>query len=197
MTAIDICNMALGYIAKQRINSLEENREEARQCKLYYDHCRKMLLRDYNWGFAKKHAPLALLDAKVKGWSYVYKYPNNCLAIRFIYNDSGAAAKEYDRGKFDTFITADDTHAICTDIEQANIEFTTDTTDADMFSVDFSEALARLLASNIATMLTGNQGVANNQYQLFQMAMQRARTGNFYEQQKDVHFPQGYADARL
>lgn len=197
MTALDICNMALGYIAKQRIISLEDNNESARQCKLFYDHLRKILLRDYNWNFSKKHSSLPMVDKSIKGWAHCYVYPNDCLAIRFLYNDSGAATKEFNRTEFDTCITDDNIKIICTNIKDAKLEYTADIVNSDLMSSDFIEAFARLLASNLSLALTGNPGIADGQYQFFQLALQRARIGNFYEQQKDVHFPQGYAEARL
>ena len=46
MNNTDICNMALAYLAKGRISSIDENNELARQCKLFYDHSRKGLLRE-------------------------------------------------------------------------------------------------------------------------------------------------------
>ena len=54
MTPTDICNMALAFIAKGRISSMDEQTEQARQCKLFYDIVKKDLLRNYTWGFAKK-----------------------------------------------------------------------------------------------------------------------------------------------
>ena len=63
MNNTDICNMALAYLAKGRISSIDENNELARQCKLFYDHSRKGLLREYSWGFAKRIIRLAELDA--------------------------------------------------------------------------------------------------------------------------------------
>lgn len=196
MTATDICNIALSYIAKKQISSIEENTQEARLCKLQYDHTRRILLRDYSWNFAKKHADLAKLDLKIRGWQYAYAYPNDCIAIRFIYNAAGAEAKEYERTQFDTCLSGDNVKIITTNMLDAKIEYTADIVDVGLFSDDFCEAFTRLLASNIALNLTGNSGIADAQYQLFQMSMQRAKVGNFYEQQKDTHFPTGYADAR-
>ena len=41
MTPTDICNMALAFIAKGRISSMDEQTEQARQCKLFYDIVKK------------------------------------------------------------------------------------------------------------------------------------------------------------
>ena len=82
MNNTDICNMALAYLAKGRISSIDENNELARQCKLFYDHSRKGLLREYSWGFAKRIIRLAELDASNPDWKYVYAYPEKCVCAR-------------------------------------------------------------------------------------------------------------------
>ena len=61
MTNTDICNMALSFLSKGKISSIDDNVEEAKQCKIHYEHCRKILLRQYPWGFAKRTVKLALL----------------------------------------------------------------------------------------------------------------------------------------
>jgi hypothetical protein len=52
-TNTDICNMALNHIGRESIASLHEETEAARTCKIHYDIQRRVLLRAYNWSFAK------------------------------------------------------------------------------------------------------------------------------------------------
>lgn len=196
-TNTDICNMSLSYIAKSRINSLADNTEEARQCKTFYDHCRQKLLREHNFGFAKRFAALALLDVTVRGWKYAYAYPANCLSIRYLYTKEDADTKTMLKHNFETFKTSDGTLAIACNIKDALIEYTADELDSDIFTVDFVEALSRLLASYIALPLTGNSNIADMQYQLFATGMQQAKAGDFYEQKQDPNFPTGFSDARF
>ena len=197
VTNIEICNMALGYIAKTRITSLEDRTEEARMCKLYYDHLRKMLLRNYTWGFARRVAKLAKLDKKVLGFEHVYAYPAKCLATRFIYNEDGAKIKEYEREKYDVFILDNGVVALACDVEDAYAEYTQDVVDADTFNVDFVEALSRLLAYNICTSLTGNQNLAQEQYQIFQAMIANAKLANAQEKENTPHFDDAYVTVRM
>ena len=196
MTSTDICNIALAYIAKNRITSLDDNTEEARQCKLFYNHCRKQLLRSYTWGFARKHTVLAKLTDTVRGWLYVYAYPRNCLAVRFVYNKEGAAVKETDREQFEICITTSNVQAICCDIENALMEYTVDVIDSSVFSDDFVEALSRLLSSKIALKLTGNAGVVEQQYKFFELATQQAKVATMFERQKDTIYPDDFISVR-
>lgn len=88
MSPTDICNMALAYIAKSRIASMDEQTEAARQCKLFYDTTRKQLLREYSWGFAKRVDKLAELTQADKSpyWKYIYAYPERCVCVRKIFD---------------------------------------------------------------------------------------------------------------
>lgn len=197
VTNVSICNMALGYIAKTRIFSLEDKSEEARMCKLYYDHLRKMLLRNYTWGFAKRVSKLALLNKKVLGYEYAYAYPSECLAVRHIYNEAGASVKEYEREKYDIFTTDNGVVAIACNVEDAFIEYTHDTVDVDTFSVDFVEALSRIIAYNIAQTLTGSPNIAKEQYELFQAMMMNAKLASAKERDAMPHFPDDYISVRM
>ncbi len=197
MTNTDICNIALSYLAKNRITSLDDNTEEAKQCKIHYDHCRHMILRSYTWGFAKKVEELALLNETVPGWKYAYGYPQKCVAVRLIFSESRAACKESQKAQFEKAIVTDNTRAILTNVENAWCEFTYDATDADMFSEEFIEALARLLASSMAMQLTGDAQIQANQYQIYQVAVRAGMTAAANEREKKPTWPTDYAYARF
>ena len=197
ITNIEICNMALGYIAKTRILSLEDKSEEARMCKLYYDHQRRLLLRNYTWGFARRVSVLSPLKKTVHGYDYVYAYPSECLAVRKIYNEQGASVKEYEKEKYDIFVMDNGVVAIACNVEDALIEYTYDVVDADTFSVDFVEALSRLIAYNIAQPLTGSSNMAQEQYQVFQAMIANAKLANANEREQKPHFPDDYISVRM
>ncbi|MDL2281346.1 hypothetical protein LJC10_05795 [Selenomonadales bacterium OttesenSCG-928-I06] len=197
MTNIDICNMALAHIAKGRIISLDSQVEEARQCKIYYEHLRKTVLTDFNWGFAKRIVPLALLDVKVASWDYVYAYPNQCIAARLIFNKDGAKVREFEKEKFDVFLVGDSTKAIGCDIANASLEYTYDAKEPDLYSAEFIEALSRLLASAIAISLTGNANLQATQYQFYQVALNKARYASATERERKPMYPNTYGNARF
>lgn len=44
MTNTDICNLALSYLSKGKITSMDDNTEEAAQCKIHYEQDRKSVV---------------------------------------------------------------------------------------------------------------------------------------------------------
>lgn len=197
MTSTDICNLALSYLAKGRIMSMtEEKSEEARQCKLHYENCRKRLLSSYTWGFAKSVVRLARLAVAVPGWEYIYAYPQNCLRLNLIFDEQNARNKETDITDYET-INVGTTKAIATDIENAWVEYVADEKDPERFSVEFVEALARMLAYSMAMVLTGNAQLMQTNYQLMQASVQEAKTISATERERKTEYPTTYADARF
>lgn len=197
MTNTDICNMALSYLARTIIKSVEENSEEARQCQMFYETTRKLLLRSYPWGFANRLIRLARLDREMPGFSFVYKYPSSCLAVRYVYDTAGAGRRIKEKAPFEVMMTEGDVTVIATDVEDAWAEYTADVRDVDRFSPEFSEALAHYLASQMAIPLTGNANVKMTEYQLFQALAEQARKETAEERQRDLDFETPYARARF
>ncbi len=197
MTNTDICNMALSFLSKGKISSIDDNVEEAKQCKIHYEHCRKILLRQYPWGFAKRTVKLALLADEVPGWKYCYSYPHQCLSVRYLFNEDNAETREEDITEFDMAIISDNQRTLLTDCENAWCEYIYDVKDVDMYPPEFSEALARLLASQMAMVLTGNANIQQANYQLYQMMMELAKTQNAQERRIKTEYPETYANARF
>lgn len=197
MTITDICNLALSYLSKGKITSMEDNTEEAAQCKIHYDHDRRLLLRQYPWGFAKRTAKLALLAAKEPGWEYAYAYPAGCLAVRYVFDEEGAYAKEDDVRQFETAMMTGNQKVLLTDVELAYCEYTYNVKDVDIFPDEFIEALAHYLACNMAMVLTGSASIQQTQFQLYQDSIETAKIYSAQERRKKTVFPENYAQARF
>ena len=105
MTSItDIANRALtGIGTRSQIASLNEQSNEAIQCQIYIDTCRRQVLRMAPWNSARNFNTMTLLSAApgtpenpsagsvtwTKGlppppWAYEYAYPSDCLRPLFI-----------------------------------------------------------------------------------------------------------------
>lgn len=201
----DICNMALAFLSKGRIASLDDETEPARQCKLFYDVTRQHLLRDYSWGFAKRVSKLAELDDSNPYWEHVYVYPNKCLNVRKIFtvgeyvNEKGLVRNHIidnpgndDRTKWDVCMMSDNIVAIGCDVPNAWVEYTYDANNAEVFTPDFVEALAHMLAFNICAQLTGNYALQQQQYQLAQAVLQRAKYTTAAEKTEILEYPNKY-----
>ena len=199
MTPTDICNMALAVLAKGRIASMDENTEQARQCKLFYEVTKKDLLRNYTWGFAKKIDKLAELTQTEKNpyWVYIYTYPQKCVAVRKIFDQkTGRNVLAGQQKEWDLFMASDNVLAIGCNIPRAYLEYTYDVDDTNLFSADFIDAFAHMLAFNICIQLTGNSGLQQTQYQLAQAALMRAKYTTVQEKHNIPDYPTRYFDGR-
>src|SRR5512146_3270209 len=81
---ISICNMAVVALGNDSdiIMNLEENTKTARVLRVAWDISVKDVLRDHNWGFAKKRAQLAqLADVPLFGFAYAYKLPSDFVRL--------------------------------------------------------------------------------------------------------------------
>lgn len=210
MNVTEICNMALAYLGKGRISSIDEQTETARQCKLFYSYTKKKLLREYAWGFAKRSERLAQLDSVVPAWEYVYAYPSKCIAVRKIYSceetldvinrhirvvESKHIMPD-EKDKYEILMISDNVLGVGCDVAQAWLDYTYDVDDADMFSPDFVEALTHLLASNMAIQLTGNMNMKQSEFQLAQNSLRRAQYTAAAEDSSKPERPSTYFDAR-
>lgn len=197
MTNTDICNMALGYIAKGRITSMEQTTEEARQCAMYYDICRKKLLRSYDWGFASRVKELAKTDRKYPGWDFCYGYPAKALEVKRIFCAEEPRESPDRVVEFEVVSLEDDVKVIATDMEYAWAEYVSDLTQVEKFSPEFVSALSHLLASSIALQLTGNGQLKQAEYQLFIEDINAAKFENATEKSRRPKWPTTYANARF
>lgn len=201
MNEVDICNLALNFLGKGIIKSLSENTELARTCKLHYDRYRRILLKDYSWEFAERTMrlePVEDFDDNVKGWDYVYRYPDDCLQVLKIY-DGDDHRKDDKREKF--FVQTVDyrlgTKVICCNLENAYMDYVCNEEDCNYFSEEFVEALAHYLAYGMAQALTGSEAKAQTELQYMQNALYQAKLRTAREREHDPSLPHKYFDGRF
>ncbi len=202
MYSTDICNIALSSIGQGRIDSIDEDSEAARQCKIYYELTRKNLLSSFRWGFAERFEKLALVNATIPKWAYAYAIPKKCLIIRQLYNKDGddirmdESTKDLEYHEFQIALVDESTRVVMTDIPNAYMDYTADVVNAEVFNPSFAEALAHKLASLIAMPLSGSTSMAQTQYQLYQMAIQQAMYTSAIQNHHEPQYPTRYFDAR-
>lgn len=191
---VEICNTALAFIKAASINSLTEPKESARYCKLLYPKARRTVLSDHDWGFARKRQVLALRDETYSGWSYAYTFPIDCITARKIQIGEVGITYETDcqgtcnkTGKvvFEIIGTSDkNTKVLLTNMEDAELVYTADTKNPNMFDPMFEEALAYKLASQLAIPLKGKQSLMTTNYQIYTIVMSRAEATNANEEER-------------
>lgn len=82
-----ICTKALYALgSRTQVDDIDDPSEEAQICKTFIDDTRQSLLTAYPWPFATRRGALQLVaNDKRDGWSYVYAWPQDCLATRYIW----------------------------------------------------------------------------------------------------------------
>lgn len=198
ITQEGICNMALGHlkITKQISNLVSDQSAEAVACRTFYNTVKQQFLEDFKWPFARKQGMLTLIEANPfpidvnmdTEWSYAYQYPSDC--VNFIRIISGIRNESrLDRVPFKMFSNpTDNSKMICTDMDQAAGEWTTDVVTEDMFSASYVMALSFKLASIIAPMVTGGDPfkLGDRADKKYQMEKVNAQSNALNEEQQEV-----------
>lgn len=197
MNRTDICNMALSIIKRQRIDGLDDSSEEAKACKIYYEHTRKRLLKMFNWGFARQLEKLALRNVEVPGWDFCYGYPADCISMQLVFDENHARDREMERQDFQVITVTGNDRVIATNVPMAWAEYTADVKNTESFSEEFIEALTRMLAANLAIPLTGSTELMQANMQLAQQSVNIAIQENVNEQERRTRWPRKYEQARF
>lgn len=213
MSETSIANMALGRLGiGQAIADLDEQSGPARICARFYHACRKEVLRAFPWPFAQKAAALAAVsDEEFPGWQYIYQYPNECLMLWCVGDESGIRyAKEYanhcyamgDVTAWSTFarrqpfqlMNREDggTTGILSDVPTAWGFYTGDVENPGTFAPDFESVLAWRLAMEIGGPLQAKMELIDRAENKFFAWYSRATAQAFNESGDD---PQQASDS--
>ena len=164
--------MALSHLGCRRIDSLEEQSEEARSSALHYEICRNELLRGASWNFARRVVPLARLDKEVAGWEGVYQLPLDCLYVL----DLDYSAGKEKRSEYRLI-----GREILCNTTRPWLEYVSSDVDPATLDPIFVSALAYRMAAAMAHDLTGNGGLKGQMFQLYQQVFGEARLANSTE----------------
>lgn len=180
----DICNMALSRcgISKMIGNIETEKSNEALQCKLWYDQCRREILQARDWNIARERIALALTSGTPPtNWTYEYTYPNRCVAVRGLVVPGLPWPRKEMRSPFEIGNNGSQV-VLWTDLAEAECVFTFDLEDTTVFQPFFISALAYLIASEISIPLTTKPDLSEQArkayaYMLRQAAIEDAKEG--------------------
>lgn len=185
VTKIVIWNMALGHLGVlEQVNNEEEKSRAAQACRTFYQMALEELLRDYCWPRTTRFINLALVaENPTEEYAFSYRIPVDCLCVRRILsglrNDNRQSRIEY-------LITSDEQGGlIYCDVEQAQIEYTSQLENLSMYTADFLMAWSLRLAMYIAPALTRGDPFKIGQQveRLFRMSVAKASANSFNEQQ--------------
>lgn len=184
----DICNLAISHLGSGvEISDFETDlSEEAKACRVYYDMCRDIVLRDFWWPFARKIVTLGLVDEDPDNeWGYSYRYPSDALMIRRL--QSGTRNDTRQSEIVFNVASDDDGSLVLTDAREAIAEYTFRNENVSRYPADFVEALSYRLAAFISPRICG--GMAANKktemMQLYSLATGKASANAANEMKAD------------
>jgi len=188
-SVVSICNMALGMLGNANtIESLNELSVQARTMGQWYDTARREALSAHDWSFARSRQDLALHeeDPPEGLWGFRYQVPATMLkALRL----RGPRVPEYPKVPFELETSADgETVTLLTDLPEAALIFTRDSTQVSLYPPGFVLLLARTLAAYTSPVITGNTQVTAFQFQQLERELRRA-AGRDANQQGPVEPP--------
>lgn len=175
MNQVEICNLALLRLGHDRtIADLDEMSAEAGYLRAFWDSSRRTALRAHAWNFAVKTDTLALLGDTSDEYDFVYSLPVKCLRPVEIVNTYSKAPE--DRVPFEVR-----GRKVLTDEEGAVLKYVEDLTDENLFDSEFIDALAYLLASELAGPLTQDRARRADMYQLYKLRVGDAKATDLSE----------------
>lgn len=156
---VEICNAALGHInVRRQISDIEENTQEARQCKLHFDHALLLCLEAMDWTFARARVALDL-DSQTppEEWEYAYILPGDYVAAQGIADD--LQVRLPDKRIRYRLETVNSVRYLYTNQVDAVLVYTRQIEDPARWPASFSEYLSWKLAEQIAMALTGKEAL--------------------------------------
>jgi len=175
-SVVDICNEAMDLLGAATITSLTENSKEARLCNRRFETVRDQVLRSHPWNIAITRKQLAQdSEAPAFGFTYQYTLPTNpyCLRVLSFWNvnvDSDVSA--YDS----QVMYKIEGRKILSNEGTCRIVYVGRITDTEQYDSSLRHAVATKLAAETAYAITGSNSVGQQMYQLYEIALQEARS---------------------
>ena len=215
---ISIANKALRHLGMSPISSLEDDHPSVDAVVEYFAIAREETLEAHRWSFATV-VELLVDNTNVDGddypdWSYFYNYPANALAIWNVFNGTttgtlttsfpgwDAALQTYPAGSKedqDFEVRYNPTNAeqvICSDLNDAYVEYTYKMTDTTLWSRKFIMALSYKLAAMMAHDLTGDANIGLKLTETFNALISEAKRLDFSHKKKQPARTSGYVNSR-
>jgi hypothetical protein len=164
-SVVDICNLALGWLAVKPITSEELNSQssvQAKLCHINYPLLRDAVLEARAWTFATRRtfiAPLTNQDEQnLFGYLNRFELPDKCLRVL----RAGSTPDFHDRLRW-----TKEEHAILANTGKLFIQYIHQEKDTGKFSAAFVQALATRLAADLAIPLTEDAKIQETMFRLY------------------------------
>ena len=173
-SAIEIVNMALGFLGEKPVADKSENRPQAIMANMYYLPSLEWLLRAHPWNFAQARSRLAqmvLPDGWEREYRFAYAYPNRCQKLHCLITPSGE--KVVDRYSIGNH---EGGKIILCDFPDVIAAYTLTVSDSNAFDSAFIICLARRIQfMTVASVLKEQTTVVQAAERLFAQAFDEAK----------------------
>ena len=164
----EICNVALGLLGADPIQSFDDGSYAGQVCANVYETAVLAVLEDHPWNFAEAVASLgADATAYRPDFAYSYNLPTGYIAARMLMTPQGR------RSRCPWKISG---NKLCTDLADAWLVYTYRAPE-QLFSPQFSMSLAKYLASLLAGPITESESKVDAWYRVYrdELAIARSR----------------------
>jgi len=162
VSEVSICNMALGNLGKDGINSLDEASAQALACRCFYGAARDELLSLYPWHFARKQSVLADLGRPPSSqWKHACRRPVDCLKISALSEHPFGHQGRTHHAAFELI-----GETILCDVSPAFLDYTARITDPAFYPPLFIEALSWSLAARLTVPMLQDPRLRADSYQM-------------------------------
>ena len=156
-SAVDICNMALGFLGADRISNFENPQTKNEQiCQLFYPMVRDELLESRDWSFLIKRATLTAEPVPKPDWGFGNGFipPVDSIRIIEVRDDTST-----DRHSANGLHWALEHGVIVAKAETVYIRYVSGLVPTTAYSNQFVIALAMELAAQMCTQVTENRAL--------------------------------------
>lgn len=210
-SVLDVWNMALGMIGiSKQVADVNEQSNEARQCRLYFDNVRDLVLEEADWPFAERYVALQDIGSPPSDWSYRYRYPNDCIKARRLATSDQITTGQrlfltleewtrfYDSPKYPFRVVDDQAgKAIVTDLQNAVLVYTGAVDNLALWPMSALMALAACLATYIANPLAAQKDMAKDASRAYETLISKAIARQFNEGEEKPEPESEFTAARL
>ena len=190
-SVVDIANSALNLLGASTITALTDDSKNARLCNQRYEPVRNRIFRSHAWNCLTKRVQLAKDSAApVVEYANQFTLPTDCLRVLKVHNgttDSIASSIDY----------AVEGRKIKTDEGTVFLVYIALITDPNEYDSYLQEALAALLAADLAYAITNNATLAKNYAATADERLREARFIDATENSLGVVESNEFTDARL
>jgi hypothetical protein len=195
---VKICNNALIKLGAERINALTDDNKRARLCNERYNDLRREVLRCHPWNFALKRVELVkLVTVPEFEFNYEFQLPVDVLRVLRIDESISGGTPFTSPINFGEAKYKIEGRKLLSNDDTVKILYIYDLTDTTKFDANFDDVLATRIAAELAYNLVQSNSLATNLFNLYDLALGRARTKDGQEGSPDDLNPDFFINARF